>query len=666
MSGSAVARSAFWRRLLIAAVLTTVTLDALLLAMGTGLLTGGFRGDAERGPFALPLYFLSAATLDASLILLIWLVGYPLFWRFGGGPIRCASLALILAITPSALFAIMSYRVHAILGSMVRARLLTHATAGLSSASTTFVEEWLPILDGLILLLVGSVLFCTPLVVRRFEARSGVRAVGTPSLAGLVAVALGSVGLSAALLAAAQSHGALLREGLARKASGQLLLAAIQLATDWDRDGHGWLARPPDPDPFDGSIHPYAPEIAGNGIDENGLAGDRPRDFTVAPARDPQPPASGRLPDVLMIFLEGYRPELIDLAIDGEPVAPRLAALAREGTRFEHAYVHTPWTLQSRDQLFRGRLDEDQHGRSLVDDLNERGYFVAHFSGQDDSYGNSAADLGFERARVFYDARQDLARRTSRSTMPASLQVSWKTLLAHTLDFLEGYDREEGPLFLFVNIVDTHFPYTHAEIDAIVAPPELPRSEIGSANAERMFRAYANTAANVDRAIARLVEAWQARLGGEESVLVVLADHGESFYEGGTLGHGQSVASRESRIPLIVKGVGGSWPEPLAISEIRSLLLDQLAGEPRPHGPERPPERSKKIFQYLGKLDSPEQIALRGIDETIVFDLLHDEGWKLGPDDARLAEPPSQAELDEIVWTWELIQERQRASTAAP
>ncbi|MEZ4331297.1 MAG: sulfatase-like hydrolase/transferase [Myxococcota bacterium] len=666
MSDVRIARHPFWRRLLVVAVCSTVAIDAVLLAMGTGLVTGGFRGAIDRDPLDLPFYLLGAATLDTALILLVWLLAYPLFWRFGGGPIRCASLALILAVAPSALFAIASYRVHAILGSMVRARLLTHATSDLSTASTTFVEEWLPILDGLILIAVGGILFVTPLLARRLEARPEIRPIGPPSLPGLAVMTLATIGLGAAVLAIDQSRGALPRDGHARKASGQLLLAAIQLVTDWDRDGHGWLARPPDPDPFDAAIHPYATEIAGNGIDENGLAGDLPGDFVVETGPEPAPIRDGRRPDVLMIFLEGFRPELIDMEIDGAPVAPTLAALAREGTRFAHAYVHTPWTLQSRDQLFRGRLDEDHAGHSLVDDLIERGYFVAHFSGQDDSYGNSFADLGFDRARVFYDARQDLARRTSRSTMPASLQVSWKTLLERTLAFLDDYADETAPLFLFVNLVDTHFPYTHTELDALVAPIDLPRSEIRVENAERMFRTYANTAANVDHAIGRLLDAWRARFDGEESVFVVLSDHGESFYEGGTLGHGQSVEGRESRIPLIVKGLGGTWHEPIAISELRSLMLDRLVDEARPSGPEARIDPDKQIFQYLGKLASPERIALRGIEGTVVFDLLRGEGWKLGPDDERLAEAPTQAELDRVVWTWEIIQQRQRASTATP
>ncbi|MGZ8999323.1 MAG: hypothetical protein ACXW2T_10770, partial [Allosphingosinicella sp.] len=48
----------------------------------------------------------------------------------------------------------------------------------------------------------------------------------------------------------------------------------LQLATDFDRDGYSWFSHPIDLQPFDGSRHPYALDIPGNGVDEDGFGGD--------------------------------------------------------------------------------------------------------------------------------------------------------------------------------------------------------------------------------------------------------------------------------------------------------------------------------------------------------------------------------------------------------
>lgn len=662
MSEPACSRSTFWRRLFALAVATNVVVDAVLLTLGTDLVLGNF-GAIPATPGSLAAYAVGSAVVDAWLVLCLWILAFPFLRRFGGGRIRCASLGLIIATAPTLLAAIVSYRVHSILGGMVRTRLIADSLTDLSTVSSSVAEAWILGIDEAIFVAAVGGLLCIPLLARRFEAQSGATPIGVPSLRGLVLVAVAAGGVGTAALAASRSQSDVVRLGLPRKASGQLLHAGIERLTDWDRDGWGWLSRPSDPDPFDGSIFPYAVEIPGNGIDDNGIGGDGPAVVPTAPEDRAEIAHAGTRPvPILMIFLEGFRPELVDFSLDGKPVAPFLSALARSGVSSTRAYVHTPWTLQSRDQLFRGRVDEDRRGRSLIDDLHDRGYFVAHFSGQDDSYGDSAADLGFDRADVFYDARQDLDRRTSRTTASVSLQVSWKTLLDRVEHFLANPVDGDRPLFLYVNVVDTHFPYTHSELDEIVASPELPRNDIRIDNAARIHRTYVNAAANVDRALERLVVAWRAYHADRPTALLITGDHGEAFYEQGTLGHGQTIDALESRVPLIVQGLRTRFHEPIAISEIRERLLDALA-DPDPTGlPELVADPNKRIFQYLGSLAEPERIALRGIAGTTVLDLHENLAWQLGPDDERLEAAPSTDEVDRLVWTWEQVQRAQRAS----
>jgi hypothetical protein len=239
-----------------------------------------------------------------------------------------------------------------------------------------------------------------------------------------------------------------------------------------------------------------------------------------------------------------------------------------------------------------------------------------------------------------------------------SLQVSWKTLLARVTDYLRKVDVRR-PLFLYANIVDTHFPYHHREIDDILGVPPLRRREIRSDRAERVFRAYANTAANVDRAAEALVAAWRARIGDADHAILVLADHGEAFYEEGALGHGYSLSPSESRVPLIVWGIGGEWPEPIAPTDIRGLLRRNLRVE-RNGSPPRArfvPDPARSILQFAPRARRPGVIALRRVDDTWSYDFAKNRFERIAGDGSRERLDPGEhpALFRELVWSWETL-----------
>jgi hypothetical protein len=265
-------------------------------------------------------------------------------------------------------------------------------------------------------------------------------------------------------------------------------------------------------------------------------------------------------------------------------------------------------TWAARGGLLQGRVAPTPDGETLVDDFLARGYEVAWFSGQHDGLGEEDVRLGIERASHFYDARDDVARRTSRSAQPISLQVSWKTVDERVAEYLASRE-SVTPLFLYVNIVDTHFPYWHRELDDLNGSGVLPRDSIRPEYRERVWRSYLNAAANVDRAIGRLVARARAELG-VGTLVVVTGDHGQSFYEDGMLGHGQSVDDAQTAVPFLTDRRDAALPDPLALSDVRGLIGHWLDGvEPAASELER-----SQIFQHVGALARPAVVALRGRD----------------------------------------------------
>ena len=454
----------------------------------------------------------------------------------------------------------------------------------------------------------------------------------------------------ALLLTAASERWPVLAYGLDRKPSGMALRTLVQQTTDWDRDGFGWLSRPADPAALDGSIHPFAAEIPGNGIDENGAGGDRPRDW--AARSEPPPPEveSPAKPSFLLIFLESFRGDLIGRKLGSHEVTPTLARLAERGSASQQAFAHSPSTWISRAQLFQGRVRPVAGATTLIDDFKRRGYRVAYVSGQDDTHGGEDL-IGFDRADFFADARSNAERKTSRTALTVSLQVSWRVVLEQVGAYLEATRDDRRPVFLYVNLVDTHFPYHHPELEPLLGVDPVERPEIRAWNAARVFETYLQAAANVDRAIGELLALWSKHVG--DTAILVTADHGQAFYEDGMLGHGQSLADEQSRIPLIVTGLRGDWREPLGLADLRGLVLAGLVGGDG--GAHFAPDPERRLFQFTGSLARPREIALRSSRELTVVDLSTGRALFAGADGVTAPLSAEDQRAREVVWSWERL-----------
>jgi arylsulfatase A-like enzyme len=224
----------------------------------------------------------------------------------------------------------------------------------------------------------------------------------------------------------------------------------------------------------------------------------------------------------------------------------------------------------------------------------------------------------------------------------------------------------ERPLFLYVNFHDTHFPYHHARIRPLLTMSVLARADIVPERPDALRAMYLNTASNVDDAIGEVLAQVRTSLTREPGV-VVLADHGESLFDEGFLGHGYALNDAQTRIPLIVANLPMTIEEPFGQSDLRNAMGEALDNDPTTTAaPVLKQDSSRKVFQYLGTFDRPRQIALTGIDGRVLYDFrtrLARVGrgpWRW-PEDLGAAEKP---EFVRLVHLWErMILARNAASS---
>ena len=341
-----------------------------------------------------------------------------------------------------------------------------------------------------------------------------------------------------------------------------------------------------------------------------------------------------RTPDVVLFGLESFRADLVGARHDGQPVTPTMDALAARGLSSRQAYSHNGYTVQSRFHLFAGTLTAAAGARTLIDDFVAKGYVVGYFSGQDESFGSDEYRVGFDRAHFAFDARSDMSRRYSTFATPGSLAVPAEVVQERIEAFLGDRTGDPRPMFMYVSFEDTHFPYSHKGIDSLVSNVRLPREQIVPEQKEALWATYANTAANIDRAVGAVLERVR-HVRGRDPAVIITADHGESLFEAGFLGHGHALNDVQTRVPLIVANLPMRVPDTFSHIDLRSALNAALAVAPDvPATPVLEPT-DRPVFQYLGDLRRPRQIGwLRG-GARFVFDFrtgrvqAWDDVWRL-------------------------------------
>jgi arylsulfatase A-like enzyme/Tfp pilus assembly protein PilF len=283
--------------------------------------------------------------------------------------------------------------------------------------------------------------------------------------------------------------------------------------------------------------------------------------------------------NVVLITLDTTRWDYVSPYRKGAPGTPNLEKLAARGTLFKEAVTVVPLTLPAHTSLLTG-LYPSHHGvrnngtyvlgegiPMLPEILLRKGYETAAF------VGSFVVDSRFGLARGFvrYDDDLSVGPRGSGANDQFNLTAerSASSVTERTVEWLVGNER--APFFLWVHYYDPHDPYS---------PPSSFRESFTE-------NPYAGEIAYVDYEIGRLLPHLFHEDGRERTVIVVVADHGESLGEHEETTHGLFLYEPAVRIPLIMilPGItkpGSAVEGTVRIIDIMPTLLEYLGIEAPP------------------------------------------------------------------------------------
>ncbi|MDB5697487.1 MAG: hypothetical protein JWN69_291 [Alphaproteobacteria bacterium] len=253
---------------------------------------------------------------------------------------------------------------------------------------------------------------------------------------------------------------------------------------------------------------------------------------------------------------------------------------------------------------------------------------------------------------VFADAETLKAERAFGFAAKGSLLVDGKLLLR---EFDRSFGKREDwrrPVFLYFNLQSAHFPYFHPGMEQILPGAPIPRDEISLANKAWVARTYWNAVAQADAQIGQLIARLKVLGVYDSSLIVITADHGESLFDDGFLGHGHMLNRQQTHIPLVVSMPGVASAAPLGLADYRALILRLL-------GDGRKAAAAKTVLQYIGTLDRPAWIGIAGKGQRWTTLRLQDEQVRFSEIDRSFdydqlaAYPPLKARADRLIETWE-------------
>jgi choline-sulfatase len=348
-----------------------------------------------------------------------------------------------------------------------------------------------------------------------------------------------------------------------------------------------------------------------------------------AEATAPQP--SGR-PNIVIYLVDTLRADRLGCYGYARPTSPNIDAFARESVLFREAEAQSAWTKATVASILTG-LYPRSHGANdwpdrlspelpnLAVELQNAGYATAAFVSSAVVTKKFAFDRGFE---VF----EQRVKEEIETTQPTSAWVN-----DHALAWLRR--RQDGrPFFLYLHSLDPHAPYTPAEpflsrFAADVADPSVGtidsmrtlwvQSEPPPRRAGDLSALQDAEIAGNDASFGQLIAALRQAQLYDSTVVLLISDHGEGFFEHRTWQHGNSLHGELVRVPFILrlpgtKGAGRVVHAPVEQIDVLPTLL-AAAGLDAPAG-----IQGRNLLGWVNGDEDPARWALRPVYGLLEFE----------------------------------------------
>lgn len=371
-------------------------------------------------------------------------------------------------------------------------------------------------------------------------------------------------------------------------------------------------------------------------------------------------------PNVLVVVLDAARRDALEPYGAPAGSTPAIAQLAVSGAARPDVYATACWTAPSHVSMFTGLMPraaglarvpapstiqaglEPLRERMLAERLRQAGYATAALSANL-WVSKGGFDAGFDDFETVDSGR---VAKLGDDRLRERLKWLSEAALARADD---GARRAEQvfdewiasppaePFFWFVNLIECHSPYLPPRpyggislLDRVRAAEDARRYytlsaiwkacvggfEVPDSTIARMRRFYAASIRYMDDWLGRLLNRMNDNGLLDDTIVIVTADHGENFGEGGFLTHGHSLDNRLIHVPFVVSGPGSERPAISSLADLPRYVAEAVGLDDHPWTDG--PAARIGVAQFDAPVDPGDERAIGLVEE-----------WGLGDDALR-------------------------------
>lgn len=281
-------------------------------------------------------------------------------------------------------------------------------------------------------------------------------------------------------------------------------------------------------------------------------------------------------PNVLLIVIDTLRAENLSCYGYERETTPSIDSLAAAGTLWTSCIAQSSWTLPGFTSILTG-TSERTHGAGIsnevqnIDDRSEWQRWDNMLHPDAPYLPTMLRDAGYRTYGHFNTAFVDSTHGFSRGFDHYACQLSQPAdadvIVQHFMSWVDSTGSEE-PFFALLHLFDPHQPYDPpSPYDTLFGPLaeehrirwNMTRDSTGRTvhdpeNRQHYIDLYDGEIAFADARLAGLFSFIRSEGLAENTVIIIVADHGEEFLEHGGFDHGHAFFQEIVHIPLILSG----------------------------------------------------------------------------------------------------------------
>lgn len=244
--------------------------------------------------------------------------------------------------------------------------------------------------------------------------------------------------------------------------------------------------------------------------------------------------------NLLFISLDTTRADSIGIYGNTKTKTPNLDNLGQNGIVFKNCYAPVPLTLPSHCSIFTGRYPLahqvrnngtyylGDHELTMAEIFKSHGYLTSAIIASFTLFSKFGLDQGFDLYDESFHSQNMILNFLSEITADKVYDKFAAWLRQH----------DGNKFFLWVHFYDPHYPY-------------LPHPEVDTKFDHTNWMRYYGEISFADRYVGKIIDDLEAKNLLDDTMVVIVGDHGEAFGEHGEYGHGIFCYEESLKVPLI-------------------------------------------------------------------------------------------------------------------